>query len=141
MGFFHRAVAYQRRFGLRSQQVANAIQINGLMLDDALAGLLRGSNPPVGLSIDGPPEVHDAYRRTLGGRPTHENVMRTVDVLTRNVDAFNVLTVVTKANCDRAPDAYRYLRELGQSRFQFLPCVEMDPLTGQPCAHSISAAE
>ena len=141
LDFFRRAVAYQRRYGLSGQRVANAIQTNGLLLDDGWAEFFRDSNSLVGLSIDGPSEVHDAYRRTLGGRPTDENVMRAVDVLTRNSVAFNLLTVVTKANCERAPEVYRHLRELGQSRFQFLPCVELDPLTGQPYDYSISAAE
>ena len=139
--FFESAVAYQRLYGRPGQTVANALQTNGLLLDDAFAIFLRDHKFLVGLSIDGPPDVHDAYRQTMGGRPTHEQVAGAVKTLHRHGLVFNTLTVVTKANVGRASDVYRYLRDLGQTRLQFLPCVEMNATTGTPHIYSITAEE
>lgn len=124
--FFERAVALQRRHGA-GRTVQNAFQTNGVLLDDAWGAFLRRENFLVGLSVDGPAALHDAYRVDKAGRPTWERVMCGLEVLRRHGVDFNTLTVVHRGNVQHPLEVYRFLQEIGARHLQFIPLVERLP--------------
>jgi uncharacterized protein len=106
----------------------NALQTNGTVLDDAWGEFLHRNAFLVGISIDGPAELHDAYRVDKRGGQTHAAVMRGLRVLQRHGVEHNVLCTVNAVNAPRPLDVYRFLRDAGVEWMQFIPIVE--PLPG-----------
>ncbi|RPJ82300.1 MAG: radical SAM protein, partial [Acidobacteria bacterium] len=121
--FFKKVVALQRRYA-NGKRIENAFQTNGVLLDDRWGEFLATNGFLVGLSIDGPEELHDRYRVDRGGHPTFRSVMRGLEVLRRHGAEFNTLTVITHANADHPVDVYRFLLEHGSRYLQFIPVVE-----------------
>ncbi len=129
--FFEEVVALQRRHRRPGQRIVNTLQTNATRLDDAWGAFLHEHGFLVGVSIDGPRELHDAYRVDKGGRGSFGDVMRGVDVLSRHVVEHNVLVTVHRANQDHPLRVYRFLRdEVGARFLQFIPIVERDNDTG-----------
>ncbi|MFC5175751.1 anaerobic sulfatase maturase [Nocardioides taihuensis] len=122
--FYRKAVELERRFARPGQTVLNTLQTNGVLLDRPWVTFLRRQGFLVGLSIDGPAEVHDAYRRNHAGRPSFAAVRRAVDLLTGAGVPWNALTTVHAANQDRGREVYCFLRDECGARFmQFIPVV------------------
>jgi uncharacterized protein len=121
--FFERVVALQKQYA-NGKTVDNAFQTNGTLLDDAWGEFLARNKFLIGLSIDGPEDVHDAYRVDKGGKPTHARVMRGLGILKKHGVEFNTLTVINRLNSYRARDVYRFLKEIGSKYLQFIPIVE-----------------
>jgi uncharacterized protein len=123
VGYFRRVVELQKRYA-NGKTIHNAFQTNGTLLDDEWGKFLAESGFLVGLSVDGPRELHDRYRVDKQRGGTFDAVMRGLEVLKRNHVEFNTLTVVNRANGDRALDVYRFLKGIGSSFLQFIPLVE-----------------
>jgi uncharacterized protein len=123
--FFERVVALQRRYA-GGRRIENALQTNGVLLDDAWGAFLARHHFLVGLSVDGPQELHDRWRLDRGGAPTFARTRRGLEVLRRHHVAFNTLTCVQRDNAERPLDVYRFLREHGSGFVQFIPIVERD---------------
>ena len=121
--FYEKAVALQKRHAA-GRPIANAFQTNGILLDDSWAAFLARENFLVGISIDGPPDLHDLHRVDKGGRPTFDKVMRGLDALKRHRVAFNTLTVVHRQSARRPLDVYRFLTGIGSTHLQFIPLVD-----------------
>lgn len=129
--FFRRAVALAEEVSRPAQTLQHTIQTNGTLLTDEWCELLAAEQFLVGISIDGPPEVHDRYRVDKRGGPTSARVRRGLDLLVSHGVDVNVLCTVHAANQDRPLDVYRYLRDdLGISYIQFIPIVERQNETG-----------
>ncbi|BBU29648.1 anaerobic sulfatase maturase [Burkholderia sp. THE68] len=125
LDFFRKVVALQQKYEPAAQRIENNLQTNGTALDDDWCAFLEEHGWLVGLSIDGPRELHDIYRVSRAGKPTFDNVMRGVECLHRHSVSFNTLTVVNRVNARRPVDVYRFLtREIGSTYLQFNPCVE-----------------
>ncbi len=124
--FFREAVRLQEKYR-KGGSVGNALQTNGTLLDDEWGKFLHDSRFLVGISIDGPAELHDRFRKHADGRGSHAEVMRGLDVLKRNRVEFNALTLVSAANQDHPVEVYRYLKELGINFHQYIECVEFGP--------------
>ena len=123
--FFERVIALQHEYVRPGQRVINTLQTNGTLLTDAWGAFLQVHDVLVGISIDGPRDVHDRYRVDKGGKPTFDRVMAGLDVLVRHGVRWNVLTTVHAANGDRGRDVYVFLRDvLGATFVQFIPIVE-----------------
>jgi uncharacterized protein len=123
LDFFRNAVALQQRHA-GGKTIENALQTNGVLLDDAWAEFLAEHRFLVGVSLDGPRELHDVYRVGKGGEPTFERVMQGLAVLkTRGVE-FNTLTTVHRRNSAHPLAVYRFLRDAGSGYIQFIPIVE-----------------
>ena len=121
--FFRRAVALQKRYA-EGRQISNTIQTNGLLIDAEWCDFFAENDFLVGLSLDGPRDVHDAFRRTRGGEETFDRVMRAVgQMLERGVE-FNTLSVVNSLSEGRGAEIYAFLRDAGSRFMQFLPAVE-----------------
>ncbi len=126
--FFRRAVELTEQLRRPGQQVTFALQTNGTLLDDDWAQFLVEHGFLVGLSMDGPEELHDAYRVNKAGRGTHAQVLRGWELLQRHGVDTNILCTVHHANQDRPLEVYRYFRdELGARYLQFIPIVERVP--------------
>ncbi len=121
--FFRRVVEIEKRYA-NGKQIANAFQTNGVLLNDAWAEFFLEYQFLIGISIDGPRELHDAYRVDKGGQPTFDRVMRGIETLRRNKVDFNTLTTVHRANADSPLEVYRFLRDNGSGYMQFIPIVE-----------------
>ena len=122
--FFKEAVRTQKKFRSARSAVSNAIQTNGTRLDDAWCAFFRENNFLVGLSIDGPAEVHDRYRVNATCQGSHSATLRGAAALAKHGCDFNALTVVSAANQDRPEEVYRYIKELGIFFHQYIECVE-----------------
>jgi uncharacterized protein len=123
LDFFRRVVELQRRYA-DGKQIDNGFQTNGILVDEEWARFFAEHEFLVGLSIDGPRELHDRYRVDRGGKPTFDRVMKGIEALRRNGAAFNTLTVVHRENARRPLDVYRFLKEAGSGFLQFIPIVE-----------------
>jgi uncharacterized protein len=125
LDFFRKVVALQRKYARPSQEIENDLQTNGTLIDAEWCSFLKEHRFLVGLSIDGPRELHDAYRVTKGGAPTFDRVVRAARLLKEHGVPFNTLTCVHRLNARRPLDVYRFLRrELGSTYLQFIPIVE-----------------
>ena len=123
--FFRRVVALQKKYAKPNQRIENDLQTNGVLLDEEWAVFLEENRFLVGLSIDGPRELHDKYRVNKGGAPTFDKVMAAADLLRKHGIRFNTLTCVHRFNGSRPLDVYRFLRrELDSTYIQFIPVVE-----------------
>ena len=123
--FFRTVVTLQARYKKPRQRIENDLQTNGTLLDADWAVFLKRHNFLVGLSCDGPARLHDHYRVTKGGAPTHAKVMAAARLLKQHGVPFNALCVVNRENAKYPLDGYRFLtRELGAWRVQLISCVE-----------------
>jgi uncharacterized protein len=123
--FFRKVVELQARHRKPGQRIENDLQTNGTLLDDEWASFLKKHNFLVGLSCDGPARLHDLYRYTKGGTPTHQKVVAAARLLKRHGVPFAALCVVNRENAKYPLDVYRFLtRELGAWRIQLISCVE-----------------
>jgi uncharacterized protein len=123
--FFERAVELVEKYRKPSQAVQQTFQTNGLLLDDAWCAFFKKHNFLVGLSVDGPRDLHDAYRRDRKGQGTFDLVMRGWRFLKSHGVEFNILCTVNAANEKHGRRVYRFFRdELGAKWVQFIPIVE-----------------
>jgi uncharacterized protein len=121
--FFRRAGALQKKHAA-GKTIFNAIQTNGTLLDDEWCEFLAANQFLVGLSIDGPAELHDKYRVDKRQQPTFATVMRGLELLKKHGVEFNTLTVVNRANSRQPLEVYRFLKGIGSQFLQFIPLVE-----------------
>jgi serine-type anaerobic sulfatase-maturating enzyme len=125
LDFFRRSVEIAQRYLLPGQRTAYTIQTNGTRLDEEWAAFFREHEFLVGISIDGPRELHDAYRVNKGGRGSFDQVMRGLGHLRTEGVEWNVLTTVHAANGQHGREVYCFLRDECDARFvQFIPVIE-----------------
>ena len=137
VAFYERALEFQRQYA-GGKAVHNTLQTNATLIDDRWAAFLAEHGFLVGVSVDGPPEVHDAYRTDKGGAPTHARVLRGLDALRRAGVQYNILTTVNARNVQDPLGLYLYLRTLGTPFLQFIPVVERaDPASAEVTEHSV----
>jgi uncharacterized protein len=136
LGYFRRIVAVERRLCPPGRAIANGLQTNGMLLDEAWGRFLAAEGFSVGLSLDGPRDIHDVHRRTRDGRPSFDGTMRGWDVLCRHGVPADILCVVGAHNAGRPLEVYRFFREIGASFVTFLPLVERRPGASEGASHA-----
>ncbi len=125
LDFFRKVAVFQQRYSKSGQRIENDLQTNGTLLDENWCVFLKENRFLVGLSIDGPRELHDRYRVTKGGGPTFDKVFAAVRLLQKHGVPFNTLTCVNRFNARKPIDIYRFLRnECSSTYMQFIPVVE-----------------
>lgn len=124
--FFERVTALQLRHAPPGATVTNGLQTNATLIDDPFAAHLAEYRFLLGVSLDGPPKIHDAYRHNRAGHGSHEAVLRGIGALRRHDVALNALTLISQANVRHAREVYHYLTEEGLTFHQYIPCVEHD---------------
>lgn len=122
--FFRRCVELQRKHAPPGAKIVNTLQTNGVLLDDDWCRFFRDEGFLIGLSIDGPAELHDRYRYDKKGHPTFRAVLDALNLLKRRGVEFNALVVVNRENGDHGRRVYTYLRDNGVRFLQFIPAVE-----------------
>ena len=126
--FFERSIEYVEKYRKPGMRVSYTIQTNGTLIDDDWAAFFKKHGFLVGLSIDGPQAMHDAYRVDKGGKPTFAKVMRGLQILQAHAVDYNTLTTVHHANAEHSVEVYRFLRDDCHSQFiQFIPIIERVP--------------
>lgn len=123
LAFYRKAVELQRKYGV-GRRISNSIQTNGTLLNDEWCRFLRENNWLVGISIDGPQEFHDEFRRTASGAQTWQKVMHGIRLLKKHGVEWNAMAVVNDFNADYPLDFYRFFKENGCQFLQFTPIVE-----------------
>jgi uncharacterized protein len=123
--FFRRSVELVEKHRRPGMTVEHTIQTNGTLLDAEWADFFHDNDFLVGLSMDGPPDIHDAQRVDKGGKPTHAKVLAAAQLLTEHEAEFNILCTVHGLNAERGREVYRYFRdEVGASFIQYIPIIE-----------------
>ncbi|MHA1341867.1 MAG: anaerobic sulfatase maturase [Promethearchaeota archaeon] len=134
--FYEKAIEFMKIYG-RNRVIGNAFQTNGLLIDENWAKFFYKYKMLVGISLDGPKELHDPFR----GKGTHQKVLRAINILHKHNVEFNILIVLHKKNTD-TPDKiekiYDFLKTLPCNFFQFIPALDNDPFTGKATNYSIT---
>ena len=123
LSFYKRAMELQQKYA-RGRTIANSIQTNGTLLAVEGCRFFKENNWRVGVSIDGPQELHDEYRRNKQGLPSWAKVMKGIDLLNKHGVEWNALAVVNDFNADYPLDFYHFFKEIGCRYIQFTPIVE-----------------
>ena len=124
LDFYEKVVALQQRYA-GTKRIENDLQTNGLLLDDSWCSFFKKHGFLIGISIDGPKDLHDRFRRNRHGGPSFEQVCRAIRLLQQHGVSFNTLTVINSETARYPTEIYEFLtRELGSRRLQWLPCVE-----------------
>jgi uncharacterized protein len=126
LDFFRKAVSLQKRFS-KGKKITNSLQTNGTLLDDEWCRFLAQEDFLVGLSIDGPPHLHNLYRVDRGGNPTFDRIMSAMRRLQQWNVQYNTLTCVTAESAKFPLEIYRFLKKVGARFLQFIPIVERAP--------------
>ena len=123
--FYQKAVQWQRRYG-QGRKIVNTMQTNATLLTDDFCRFFREQRFLIGVSIDGPEALHNAYRKTAGGQGSFAQTMAGIELLQKHGVPFNTLTTVNRKNQDHPKEVYAFLRGL-TDWMQFLPVVESAP--------------
>ncbi|MEB3191377.1 MAG: anaerobic sulfatase maturase [Snowella sp.] len=125
LDFFKKAIAYQEKYRRPGMTFENTLQTNGTLLNDEWCEFFKANDYLIGLSLDGPRELHDANRMDKVGRPTFDRVMKGLRLLQKHGVEYNILTTVNRVNSQYPLEVYRFLRdEVKTSWIQFIPVVE-----------------
>jgi len=124
--FFQEVVRLQKKYG-KGRKITNTFQTNGILLDDKWCAFFEENGFVVGISIDGPREIHDRYRVDKEGGATFERVLKGINKLKKHGVHFNTLTVINDHNSRYAREVYGFLKEIGDGFMQFIPLVERVP--------------
>ena len=125
LDFFKKVVELEKKHCPQGKRCENDLQTNGVLLDDEWCEFLKKNNFLVGLSIDGPKELHDHFRRDKTGNPTFDRVFNAATLLKKHEVLFNALVTVNRKNAKQPLEVYRFIRdEILPRAIQFTPCVE-----------------
>ena len=131
LDFFRRSVELQKKYQKPGTRIENTFQTNGILLDDEWCRFFHDNGFLIGLSLDGPKELHDVHRKDKGGHGTFDRVLAAARRLQAHRVEFNILCTVNSDNSRRPLDVYRFFRdELGARYIQFIPIVERDNDSG-----------
>ena len=123
LSFYQKVMELQRKYA-RGRTIDNCIQTNGTLLNDEWCRFFHDNNWLVGVSIDGPQEFHDEYRKNKQGKPSFMKVMQGINLLNKHRVEWNALAVFNDFNADYPLDFYHFFKEIGCRYIQFTPIVE-----------------
>ena len=121
--FFRKVLEFERRYA-DGKIIHNTMQTNGILLDSEWAAILRAGNFLTGISVDGPAEIHDRFRRDRRGGPTLDKVLRGIAVLQEAGAEFNTMSTINKASEGKGALVYEFLKSIGSRYMQFMPVLE-----------------
>jgi uncharacterized protein len=135
--FFERAVALQKQYG-KGHIIANGLQTNGTLLTPEWARFFRENKFLIGLSLDGPQDLHNALRYTAVGGHVHDKVLKNAKMLIQEGVEVNILAVVSRDSAAMADEIYDFIKAQGFQWMQFIPCVERNEKTGEAASFSVT---
>ncbi|MCF8067351.1 MAG: anaerobic sulfatase maturase [Desulfobacterales bacterium] len=121
--FFREVIRLQNQYSA-GKKISNAIQTNGILLNDEWFEFLTANQFLVGVSVDGPERFHDHYRRDFNNKPTFEKVLRSIERLKQHGTSFNTVTVLHNMNVQYPLEVYQFLKDIGEGFIQFIPIIE-----------------
>jgi uncharacterized protein len=131
LDFFRRSIELQKKYRKPGTRIENTFQTNGILLNEAWCRFFQENGFLIGLSMDGPGELHDFYRKDRGGQGTFDRVLKAARLLQEHKVEFNILCTVNRKNADHPLKVYRFFRdELGAQYIQFIPIVERENESG-----------
>ena len=123
LDFYKKAMQFQKKYA-GGKTVRNTLQTNAVLVDRDWASFFRDNDFLIGVSVDGPEDIHDKYRKDKGGQPTFRRVIRGIETLYSSGVQYNTMTTVNKMSEGRGAEVYRFLKSLGTRYMQFMPVVE-----------------
>ncbi len=136
LDFYRELIKLQKKHNLKRVNIQNAIQTNGMLIDDDWARFLAENHFLVGLSLDGPKDIHDNMRTDISGKGSYTKAMEAVRLFNKHHTQYNILTTVNANVARHAEKVYRFFRKNGFDYLQFIPCL--DPLGEEPGGHDYS---
>ncbi len=136
--FYEKVINLQKKYGRSNQQITNSLQTNGILLNDKWCKFLHENRFLLGISIDGPRELHDFYRLDYSGAGTFDKVVAGIEKCREYKVEFNTLTLLNSKNIEHPDKIFNFLIGLGVKFMQFIPCVEIDPDTKKITEFSIT---
>jgi len=131
LDFFQRTVEVEKKYTKPGMHIENTLQTNGVLIDEEWCKFFHENNFLIGLSLDGPRHLHDAYRHDKGGKSVFDKVVRAIRLMQKHNVEFNILCTVNAVNSQHPLEVYQFFRdELGARYIQFIPIVERDNETG-----------
>jgi uncharacterized protein len=126
LDFFKKAVKFQKKYIPQGWKAENLIQTNAVLIDDQWAKFLKENDFLVGASLDGPPELHNRYRKDKNGKGTHQRVLAGIEKLKEYEVKYNILAVVNDLNSKKPKEVYQFFKDIEADFIQFIPLVEQD---------------
>lgn len=126
ISFYWKAMQWQQKYA-QGHLISNCLQTNGTLLTEEWCRFLHDEEWLVGISMDGPADHHNRYRKTRGGQDTHQRVLQSIRMLQQYDVMWNAMAVVNRTNAEEPERFYRFFKELGCEYLQFAPIVEPDP--------------
>ena len=140
LDYYRKIAALQRKHAAGGRRIVNGIQTNGMLLNDEWCRFFAAEDFSVGLSLDGPRELHDLYRVTRDGQTTYKQAMRAYRLLRQYHVPCDLLCVVHRGNVHHPLQVYRFFKEIGARELSFLPAVEPAPGTAEGISpHTVPA--
>jgi uncharacterized protein len=131
LDFFRRAIEVEKKYIKPGMRIENTLQTNGVLIDEEWCEFFHENNFLIGLSLDGPRQMHDAYRHDKGGKSVFDKVVRAARLMQEHDVEFNILCTVNATNSQHPLEVYRFFRDELEARYiQFIPIVERDNETG-----------
>ncbi len=141
LDFYRALVGLQEKYNTKNVAVENCLQTNGILLDEEWAKFLHDHRFLVGLSLDGPREIHDQFRKDTGGNGTYQTVMQKVRLLEKFDVDFNILFVVTNILAKKPGKVYTFFQKNHFNYLQFMPCIDPCAEKRGSCGFSLQPAE
>ena len=138
LDFYEKVVELQKKYAAPGQQISNSLQTNAILLDEMWCRFLHDNNFLVGISIDGPEELHDYYRVDHSQAGTFDKVTGAIQTCKKYKVEFNTLTLLNDRNVEHPDELFDFFIENGIGYLQFIPCVENDRPTGEIADFSIT---
>lgn len=123
LDFYRKAVGFQKKYA-DGKTIHNTLQTNGTLITEEAAAFFHDNGFLIGISIDGPRDIHDKFRKDKGGAPTFDKVMRGLEILYRRGVEYNTMSTINKASEGRGLEVYNFLKSVGSRYMQFMPVVE-----------------
>ena len=124
--FFKKVVSLQKKYNYKNYNIHNSIQTNGTLIDDKMALFFKANNFLVGISIDGPKDLHNKYRYDKSSNGSFDKTLKGLELLKKYNVEFNTLTTVNNINSKYPIEVYEFLKSIGSKYMQFIPIVEVD---------------
>ena len=138
LDFYKRLIVLEQKYNVNHCKIHNAIQTNGIVIDEEWASFLAAQNFLVGISLDGPPEIHNLNRIDAKEEGTYNKVIKTIRLFDKYQVEYNILYVVTSATAKHPEKIYRYFKKQGFQYLQFIPCLDPYGNERGQCAFSLT---
>jgi uncharacterized protein len=141
LDFFRDAVDFQKRHSMSGQIIENSIQTNGILINDEWCEFFWKENFLVGISLDGPKDIHNFYRKNHNSIGSFDDVMKSISMMEKHAVEFNILCLLTDRNIKFPIELYKFFRSYDFKYLQFINCFENDTTTGELKKFSVHGEE